>query len=225
MRYEGNYTTDYKTLFSDDIYKQYIDTPIELVVDENKKAAIKLYEKAILSEWTGGIVAAKAKEPEINEEIPADYELITDFNYIIKRGDRYRNRLNKQFYDFEHNSQWNNSTLSDLNDYDPWYKEILSKIDKTLPPQIVNKNMEVNARIPNGFTLVNDENYIIKAGDMFRYLSWTKNEPYYRVSAYHDVYNQTIKQSNKYNADTTIVATKEPVKPRFHTDKPFPYGY
>ncbi len=83
--------------------------------------------------------------------------------------------------------------------------------------------------IPKGYSLVEDKNHILsEENDKYGYKHWGPSD-YWSDMQLSDWDGKTINWVNNYyktrGGYTICVITKAPIKPRFPTDRPYPYGW
>lgn len=85
-------------------------------------------------------------------------------------------------------------------------------------------------QIPEGYYLVEDENYVIQTEDRYYFVTWKSSLGYERIFTYFRLaIGITIQEATKLSGaawgNRMFVITKYPPKPKFPTDKPYPFGY
>jgi len=146
-----------------------------------------------------------ARKIEINNNIPANFELVTDLDYIIKENDCYS--LGDAFY--ECRSTVGDSYAQALQNF----KDI--KIIRKIKDQ-ENPKEEIVA--PAGYELLKDYlNYKLQVGDQVRD-SWH----WIKVNGWA---GKTIKYLNENEAGNLLSVAVKKITPRFVSDKPYPHGW
>ena len=82
--------------------------------------------------------------------------------------------------------------------------------------------------ITDGYTLVEDDNYVITKDDKYYLKRWVGKYEFYEVKwRFKEIVGMTIKEANKQYPDyqNIYIITKGGWKPRFASDKPYPFGY
>ena len=85
--------------------------------------------------------------------------------------------------------------------------------------------------VPDGYTLIEDDNYIIRDNDEYYYKSWEN----FTGQSFHNFRGECRKYiglTKKRMSDITLgefqsnnILYIASMKPRFKTDKPYPWGY
>lgn len=139
--------------------------------------------------------------------IPDNFKLVTDKDYVICQGDKY--------YFNDCAGELNNC----MNAVGTSYDYVLTLYPKlTLFRKIQNKPKNKKTETPAGFELVKDYlNYELQTGDKITDdgFSWTT------IGGWT---GYTIKRLNK-EGQRFIAAATEKITPRFISEKPFPHGY
>jgi len=123
------------------------------------------------------------------KDIPAGYRIVTDKTYILKRGDLYYHQEIFRKIDYSVGEMYGNSDLSgDIVITPSKFAPKENKLDKNHPPE--------------GYVIVTNEDYVVRAGDIFYSSStrmWNKATPN----------DRTIKQKNPEGTKT--YATNQPI--------------
>ncbi len=203
-------------------------------------------------------------------ELPADYEIVQNPDYIWEKGDIFgfkkentyvwqnyigglagttarkesRQKLiyavakktKKTVYDNSDFATWGNDyiysgpikpyqkeIIGKLVDSDK-YKEILDKF-AGYPPKRTKPKIIQELIPPTGYSVVSDDNYIVKEDDLYNLETWNNND-FLNVGKYcKGLINKSLGVAlviYRVGFGKVTIATKAP---RFKSDKPFPWGY
>ena len=159
--------------------------------------------------------------------IPDGFRLVPD-DYILKRGDLF------SFYP-ETAAYWEEvyglagTRVGDEREASKTFIA-LTKINKPEPVSFVSLNEILDKpKIPDGYELVKDINYVIKKEDLYHYTTWGNKHRFLELQGNWQTPTGKTYEYMKANYDTLIskfsYARKLEVKPRFKSPKPYPFGY
>ena len=79
--------------------------------------------------------------------------------------------------------------------------------------------------LPNGYSIIEDDSYILKVGDLYGFKHWDTSERW--ADVINDFENgKSLKIINdNYKGKYTMVAATKSVTKRFPNSKPYPFGY